>query len=284
MTKIKLGKVTFTLKEPQDFSWVLTLGEPFAVFDQNDSGNVSFGVEKNGERLFVKYAGALTENAAWSPQNAIDALRRTGELYEDLRHPGLIDYLGNLETEHGYAMIFRWVEGECLHPHWTFDERPKHTHPDSPYVKFRALPLEKKQAAAEILFDFMAFAQSKGYVAVDLYDSSLMYDFDTDTFKICDIDLFEKGPLLNETGDWLGSARFKAPEEFEAGGIVDFTSNVYTVGKILLMMFAGEEHPDREHWEETEARWQVLQKALSPAKADRYADVAEFWQAWEAAQ
>lgn len=282
MELISLGKVTVHLREPHDFSWLLELGEPFAVFDQNDSGNISFGVEKDGEKYFVKYAGASPENAAWTPRQAIAALRRVGALYEDLRHPALIEQVTTLETPQGFARVFKWVDGQCLHPHWEFDQRPKYTHPLSPYVRFRGLPLSKKRAAAQRLFDFLALVQAKGYLPVDLYDSSLLYDFETDTLTVCDIDLFEKGDfLINDKGkSWFGSQRFKAPEENELGACVDRRAAVYTLGKLLLLFFAGEEHPDRAHWEETPARWDAVQKAVSPDKADRFPTVAAFRQAW----
>ncbi|MGQ0513206.1 hypothetical protein ACT453_04680, partial [Bacillus sp. D-CC] len=42
-------------KEHHNFDWLLKLGTVFAVFDQQDSGNISFGVEKNGHKKFIKY-------------------------------------------------------------------------------------------------------------------------------------------------------------------------------------------------------------------------------------
>lgn len=44
--EIQLNQVTFQLKEHHNFDWLLKLGTVFAVFDQQDSGNISFGVEK----------------------------------------------------------------------------------------------------------------------------------------------------------------------------------------------------------------------------------------------
>lgn len=55
---ITLNKVQFQLQEEQDFNWLRQLGAVFCVFDQQDSGNISFGIEKDGHRYFVKYAGA----------------------------------------------------------------------------------------------------------------------------------------------------------------------------------------------------------------------------------
>lgn len=58
--KIQLDTITFQLKKHHNFDWLTKLGTVFAVFDQQDSGNISFGVEKNGKKNFIKYAGAQT--------------------------------------------------------------------------------------------------------------------------------------------------------------------------------------------------------------------------------
>ncbi len=44
--EIQLNQVTLQLKEHHNFDWLLKLGTVFAVFDQQDSGNICFGVEK----------------------------------------------------------------------------------------------------------------------------------------------------------------------------------------------------------------------------------------------
>ncbi|GLX70261.1 hypothetical protein MU1_46070 [Paenibacillus glycanilyticus] len=43
---ITLDDVTFQLQEEHDFEWVKQWGKVFIVFDQQDSGNISFGVEQ----------------------------------------------------------------------------------------------------------------------------------------------------------------------------------------------------------------------------------------------
>lgn len=149
-------------------------------------------------------------------------------------------------------------------------------------MKLRALPLEKKQHIAKTLFEFLCYTEQRGYVAVDFYDSSLLYDFSTDTLAICDIDLFRKAPVTNTLGEnWPGSPRLKAPEESELGAVLDSSTNVFTLGKLLLFLFSGEEHQDRAHWEDTEARWQAVRKAISPQRENRFPSLADFQKAWE---
>jgi len=59
---MKVNGVGFRLKEYQNFEWLQALGKVFCVFDEQDSGNLSFGTQEGRSRLFVKYAGAKTIN------------------------------------------------------------------------------------------------------------------------------------------------------------------------------------------------------------------------------
>lgn len=282
METVSVGKVTFELREQQDFSWLLDIGEPFCVFGQNDSGNISFGVEQGGRRYFVKYAGARTAEYGGEPEQAVENLRGALQVYRDLPHPHVIRLLREVETPRGLAAVFDWAEGDCLYAHWTFDRWDRHTHPESPYVKFRALPLAEKRKAADVLFDFLAYAEERGYAAVDFYDGSILYDFETGTVTICDIDFFRKKPVVNDLGEqWWGSRRLKAPEEYELGAEIGSDTNVFGLGRLLLCLLAGEEHPDREHWEDTEARWQAVQRAVRSAREERFPSIWNFWEAWK---
>lgn len=73
--EIQLNQVTFQLKEHHNFDWLMKLGTVFAVFDQQDSGNLSFGVEKDGHKKFIKYAGAHTIAYNGKTSDAIDRLK-----------------------------------------------------------------------------------------------------------------------------------------------------------------------------------------------------------------
>lgn len=73
--EIQLNQITFQLKEHHNFDWLLKLGTIFAVFDQQDSGNISFGVEKNGHKKFIKYAGAQTIAYEGTINEAIERLK-----------------------------------------------------------------------------------------------------------------------------------------------------------------------------------------------------------------
>lgn len=71
----KMDYVSFELQEEHDFTWLQSLGAVFSVFDQQDSGNISFVVEINGKKRFVKYAGCRPMAFSGNPGDAISRLK-----------------------------------------------------------------------------------------------------------------------------------------------------------------------------------------------------------------
>ena len=53
--------IPFKLKSAFDFSFMKEYGTVFKVYDDQDSGNICFGTEKDGQRYFVKFSGAPTD-------------------------------------------------------------------------------------------------------------------------------------------------------------------------------------------------------------------------------
>ncbi|WP_235702252.1 hypothetical protein [Bacillus mycoides] len=101
-----LNSVTFQLQEPHNFDWLKALGNVFCVFDQQDSGNICFGVEKDNKKQFVKYAGAKPLDFSGNPQDAILRLSQAIPLYTALAYPHLIKLMNHFSTANGYAAVF----------------------------------------------------------------------------------------------------------------------------------------------------------------------------------
>ncbi len=114
----KMDSLKFKIKEPYDFSFLGEYGKIFKVFDDQDSGNICFGTEKNGERYFVKFAGAKTAEYSGKTIDAVNRLKATVSVYDTLRHKNLIEYIGSKEISSGFAMIFKWANGECMGRMW----------------------------------------------------------------------------------------------------------------------------------------------------------------------
>ncbi|MGF7127331.1 hypothetical protein J2T56_002041 [Natronobacillus azotifigens] len=58
------------------------LGHVFCVFDQQDSGNISFGLEKDNKRFFVKYAGAKPRGFYGNQSDAVARLKEAIPVYK----------------------------------------------------------------------------------------------------------------------------------------------------------------------------------------------------------
>ncbi len=81
----------YKLKAPFDFSFLRKYGKVFKVFDEQGSGNICFGDKnENGEKYFIKFAGARTEQYISTVEGAIERLKMAVLAYKELAHPTLI--------------------------------------------------------------------------------------------------------------------------------------------------------------------------------------------------
>lgn len=295
MAVIKLDSVEFRLKEFLDFTWLKKYGKAFWCVDETGSGCIGIGMEDGERRYFCKIAGVDTMEADVSPRESVEILKQAVSLYRRLEHPNLVRVVEEYPYGQLYVVVFEWIKGECLFDHWNFEKYKKDGALRSPKERFRKLPAYKRLKAADVLFSFLENVHGKGYVAVDFYDGSLMYDFLTDTVMICDIDLFRKAPAVNDRGEeWHGTKRLKAPEEYEKGGIIDQKTNIFTLGALLFEFFGDfspEEVKERyrlnrfapcsySRWELNEAGYRAAMKAVSADRNKRFGTVREFWDEW----
>ena len=279
--EVILDGVSFQLKEKHDFEWLRSIGNVFCVFDEQDSGNICFGVEKDGIKWFVKYAGAKTVAFSGNPEEAVARLKQSVPIYNELRHPYVVRLIDHFQVFDGYALVFEWFDGECLHAHWAFPPPQKYTHPDSPFYRFKQLTIELRLASLTCIFEFHVSIEKKNYVAIDFYDGSILYDFEKNRTMICDIDFYRKKPYVNTMGRLWGSSRFMSPEEFEMGAAIDERTNVYNMGAIAFGLIGGELDRPFNKWDGSMELYKIALKAVEKDKKDRYATVEAFFTAWE---
>jgi serine/threonine-protein kinase len=295
MTKQTVDGISFKLKKPHDFSFLREHGKVFCVFDQNDSGNISFGTDNGNEKYFIKIAGAETAASCTTPEEAVARLKTAVQNYVDLAHPNLISLTEYFICENLFITVFKWSDGDCLFDHWNFEryDKDKTLYPGD---RFKNLPCDKKLNAFDRIFDFLVFTEASGYVSVDFYDGSILYDFKRDYLTICDIDLFRKSPAVNDMGvDFWGTKRLKSPEEYIQGAPIDNITNVFTMGALLFHFFGSYTSdeisgmyesntftPCRfETWELDKNLYKVALKAVSPDREARYGSMAEFYDEWK---
>ncbi|QSX07346.1 serine/threonine protein kinase [Sedimentibacter sp. zth1] len=280
----KIDNIKIELKKDYDFEWLREYGEVFCAFDQQDSGNICFGIKDGNKKLFIKYAGAPTVDYDGKYEDAIDRMKKSVSIYEDIQHPNLVKLIEHYEKTKGYVSIYEWAEGESLHAHWDFYKYPKYIHPSSPNYKFNLLDLKYKLDSLEKIYDFHKLIAKRKYVAVDFYDGSLMYDFKTNNITICDIDFYKKTPLINTMGRMWGSSRFMSPEEFQKGAIIDEITNVYTMGAVAFELLGSNSNRNIEHWSASQKLFNVAKKAVNNDRNQRYKSISEFYDEWIKAQ
>ena len=193
-------------------------------------------------------------------------------MYRKLAHPTLIKFVTAEEIGGGYAAVFEYESAIGIEPK------------DSPdYLRFMQMPLENKMRAFEDIAEFHIHVAEQGYVALDFYDGSILYDYDKEKVIICDIDLYQKSPFINVGGmGIIGSARYVSPEECAEDEVIDEITNVYTMGATAFALFA---YGNRtlEKWTLGKGLYDVALKAVSDERDNRQQSIKQFITEWRAA-
>lgn len=254
-----------------------SVGAIFAVFDARtqDSGNVSFGVEVEGQRYFVKTAGDRSvAGALLNHAGRVAVLENAITFARSVRHPSLPRLLNVIASATGPMLIYEWVDGELVHA-------PSKTRADprSAFQRFRALAVPELVAAVRLIMDAHAAFARGGWIACDFYDGSIIYDFDLSAVHLVDLDHYHKGPFTNEMGRMLGSTRFMAPEEFVRGELVDETTTVFTLSR-LLAVFLGDGTLSRAAFRGSDALYALMCKGCEQERGRRFQSVDALARAW----
>ncbi len=265
----RMDGVEYRLAAPYDFDFLKKYGRVFHVFDDQDSGNICFGLEKEGVRRFVKFAGAPTLRGAGTPAQAVERLKACLPVYQNLRHRCLTPLLEAEEIGGGFAMVFPWASGDCMGRMYPKAHR-----------RFMALSTEARQRVFLDVLDFLQAVNAQGYVAVDFYDGSILYDFESGQTTVCDIDFFRRKPCVNDMGRMWGSSKFQAPEEYRLGVAMDERTNVYTAGAMAFALFANYQR-DPGAWQLDERRLAAAFRAISTDPAARQESVGKLREEWE---
>ena len=176
------------VKEETDLSFLHRWGRVFRVFDRQDSGNLCFGLEREGRRYFLKYAGARPLCFDGEPSEAVRLLEKSAQVIRDLAHPALLPLLWDGPVAGGYALLFPWTDALCMGKQYPTR------------AAFLALPVEKKLAVFQAVLAFHRHVAERGYVSVDFYDGCVMYEEETGRPLLCDVDAYHRTPFLTRWG------------------------------------------------------------------------------------
>lgn len=264
----EIDGVKFKMGRQFDFNFLKKYGKVFKVYDDQDSGNICFGIENKGRKIFVKFAGAQTAEYNGDVLEAIQRLKATVPIYQSIKQKSLIKYITSEEIGQGFAMVFEWADGECMGRMY-----------EKSHEIIMKLSVDEKLHIYENVIDFLIDIAAMGYVAIDFYDGSIMYDTSRKIVTICDIDFFRKSPTVNDMGRMWGSSRFMSPEEYQYGEKIDEISNVFMIGKMGFSILTDSDL-SFEHYPLSLESFHVLEKATNPNKCDRYASITDFKKHW----
>ncbi len=263
--------VPVRLREEHDLGFLRRWGRVFRVLDQQDSGNLCVGLEGPAGRVFVKYAGAPTLRYEGRLEDAVTVLREAAARYRALAHPTLLPLLESVDIgSHGHALVFPWSDAVCIGRQYGLRG-----------VLDRLAPA-RRAAAVQHLLDFHAEAACRGWVAVDLYDGSVLVDQASGRPTLCDIDVYQRAPHVKRMGRMWGSSRFMSPEEFELGAIIDEVTTVHTLGVLAHSLLGDDETRSRDAWVGSEDQFAIARRAALPDRSDRWPSIGEMAAAWRA--
>jgi serine/threonine protein kinase len=269
----------FINEQPEQY--LRSVGTVFAEFGAltQDSGNVSYGVQIGAERYFVKTAGRPDDSRRFLNHGArVALLRNAVRLSESCHHPTLPRLYRVIESPSGPLLVYQWLDGELVGT-----PRARRDDPESAFQRFRRLPAATIQGRLDAVFDLHHELAGAGWIAVDFYDGSLIYDFKSRRLGIVDLDMYREAPFRNEMGRMFGSTRFMAPEEFELGALIDERTNVFVMGRTALV-FLSDGTLNADAFRGTRDLFEVVARACEPERSRRYDSMAAFYSAWRAAR
>jgi serine/threonine-protein kinase len=262
-------------------AYLHAIGGVFAVFDERtqDSGNISYGVRIGSERYFVKTAGRPDDPLpVLSHPDRVALLRSAVRLRRSCDHPALPCLYQVIESPDGPLLVYQWIDGERVGV-----PRAARDDPQSAFQRFRRLPVPEIVRALDAIYDLHDELARSGWIAVDFYDGSMLYDFGRQQLHVVDVDLYTDAPFTNAMGRMFGSSRFMAPEEFERGALIDERTNVFTMGRTAAVLLS-DGTLERRPFRGTDALHEVMRRACRNDRSERFASMAEFYTAWRQAR
>ena len=152
----------------------------------------------------------------------------------------------------------------------------------SAYRRFLRLPAPAIVTAIDRLIDVHVAVAAAGFVAVDLYDGCVLYDFDARELRLVDLDHYRPGPYVLDVDRQLGSQTYLAPEECRRGATIDERTMVHVLGRMALVYLGCSRRgaAARRDFRGSEERFAVASRACAPDPEDRYPTVAELLDRW----
>ncbi len=265
--------VPFSVREPTSLDWLAPYGRVEKVWDCLISGNLVFLMDGPYGRLKVKYAGARPVNYGGKPEDAVARLRGAMDVYS-LRHRAMPELLtsGPVNGGAGFAALFRWIEGECL--------RPYPPSGDDMWARLRRLEPAARLRMMDDVIDLHCALARRGWAAGNLRDSNMIFSPDSASLSLCSLDGYLRFPAKNDPGRMHGSSRFLAPEEYEAGALIDERTTVYNLGMLAFMLLGSRDTLGLREWTLSPALYDIASRCIREDPGERWPSADALLSAW----
>ena len=250
--------------------YLATCGSVFAVFDARtqDSGNVSYGVEVECTRFFVKTAGSSADcTPHLSHTERIAALRNAARISASVYHRSLPGLRNVIETEAGPKLVYDWVVGDLVR---------------NALARVRGLPSTLIQSLVAEICDLHVSLVDGGWIACDFYDGAMIYNFDRNVAYAIDLDSYHHGAFTNTVGRMFESTRFMAPETFEFGAPIDERTTVFTLGRTAAVLLS-DGSLGRDSFRGSKGQYEAMLHTCETHPDNRFQTVDELFSAWTSA-
>ncbi|HEY5889433.1 MAG TPA: serine/threonine protein kinase [Acidimicrobiia bacterium] len=170
------------------------------------------------------------------------------------------------------SLVYPWVEGKVL------NLSTKSGSDKSGLRRFQEIPISDAVTALTRILDAHLSVVDAGFVAVDLYDGCFLYDFDTKSMCLIDLDEYRPGPFTLTEDRLPGSTRYMVPEEFVRGSMIDRRTTVFNLGRTLEILL-----DSSNGWRGSDEQARVAVRATAADPAERFDSVQQLVEDWIAA-
>jgi serine/threonine protein kinase len=170
-----------------------------------------------------------------------------------LDHPNITKVIDFIDNKDGLFIILEFIEGEELN--------------DYLFKNKGLMPESEANFYMSKILDAVAYAHSKGIIHRDLKSANIMITPNRD-IKIMDFGIAKlvgDSLSLTKTGSRIGSPLYMSPEQVTSG-IIDFRSDIYSLGVVYHEMLTGKPIYDQNNTTEYEIYDKIVRQPLPRLK------------------
>lgn len=203
----------------QDFSPLINSFSDTVPIDKNGATSDCFKVRIHAKWHFLKRPKkAFSTNPLY-----IAAFEKEFDLGFTLEHPNIVRYLSKGTDKDGIYILTEYIDGQTLS-----DFRLKNSDFFKREDNIRKLLLQ--------LISALDYLHNRQIVHLDLKPDNILITNNGNNIKLIDLGLSYSDCYSEITG---GTQSFGSPEQFARPELIDFRSDIYAFGKIVLYLFSG---------------------------------------------